>query len=83
LWAAGVLGVLAIAIAVLIVLNAKDRKDRESPPPTVTNTITESSPKALPAPGIELPPVAVEPAAGGPPEVVTRSTSPPSELTST
>ena len=38
LWAAGVLGALAIVIAILIVLNAQDRKDREPPPPTVTNT---------------------------------------------
>ncbi|MGP4058351.1 protein kinase domain-containing protein [Mycobacterium sp. 4D054] len=37
LWAAGVLGTLAIVIAILIVLNAQDRKDR--PPPT---TITET-----------------------------------------
>jgi serine/threonine-protein kinase len=35
---------LAIVIAVLIVLNAQDRKDRPSSPPTVTNTITETTP---------------------------------------
>jgi tRNA A-37 threonylcarbamoyl transferase component Bud32 len=55
LWAAGVLGALAIVIAILIVLNAQDRKDKESPQPTVTNTITQTtpfqSPAALPAPG--------------------------------
>jgi eukaryotic-like serine/threonine-protein kinase len=44
LWAAGVLGALAIVIAILIVLNAQDRKDRQTPAPTVTNTITETTP---------------------------------------
>jgi eukaryotic-like serine/threonine-protein kinase len=44
-----VLGVLAIVIAILIVLNAQDRKDRETPPPTVTNTITETTPNESPA----------------------------------
>ncbi|BBW99533.1 serine/threonine protein kinase [Mycolicibacterium moriokaense] len=45
LWAAGVLGALAIVIAILIVLNAQDRKDQEQlPPPTITNTITETTP---------------------------------------
>jgi serine/threonine-protein kinase len=54
LWAAGVLGALAIVIAILIVLNAQDQKAKQSPPPTVTNTITHTtpfSPTALPAPG--------------------------------
>ncbi|MEV3903723.1 protein kinase [Mycobacterium sp. NPDC050551] len=55
LWAAGVLGALAIVIAVLIVLNAQDRRDQQSPAPTITNTITETtppaSPTAMPAPG--------------------------------
>jgi serine/threonine-protein kinase len=58
LWAAGVLGALAIVIAILIVLNAQDKKDRQSPPPTVTNTITQTtpfqSPAAMPG-GIERP----------------------------
>ncbi|MGE0214894.1 protein kinase domain-containing protein [Mycolicibacterium sp.] len=36
LWAAGVLGALAIVIAILIVLNAQDRAN--TPPPTVTET---------------------------------------------
>jgi eukaryotic-like serine/threonine-protein kinase len=44
LWAAGVLGALAIVIAILIVLNAQDRNDQAPPPPTVTNTITETTP---------------------------------------
>jgi serine/threonine-protein kinase len=44
LWAAGVLGALAIVIAVLIVLNAQDHKDRQPAPPTVTNTITRTTP---------------------------------------
>ena len=38
LWAAGVLGALAIVIAILIVLNAQDKKDQQPPAPTVTNT---------------------------------------------
>lgn len=60
LWAAGVLGALAIVIAILIVLNAQDRKDREqSPPPTVTDTVTETTPyeetpAAMPDPMIML-----------------------------
>src|ERR1700710_2229273 len=49
LWAAGVLGALAIVIAILIVLNAQDRKDRPSSPPTVTNTITQTTPFQSPA----------------------------------
>src|SRR5436305_7437668 len=49
LWAAGVLGALAIVIAVLIVLNAQDKKDQKSPPPTVTNTITETTPFQSPS----------------------------------
>jgi serine/threonine-protein kinase len=49
LWAAGVLGALAIVIAVLIVLNAQDKKGHQSPPPTVTNTITETTPFQSPS----------------------------------
>ncbi|MCT7661266.1 serine/threonine-protein kinase [Mycobacterium deserti] len=49
LWAAGVLGALAIVIAILIVLNAQDRKDQQAPPPTITNTITETTPFESPA----------------------------------
>ncbi|KWX23482.1 protein kinase domain-containing protein [Mycolicibacterium wolinskyi] len=50
LWAAGVLGALAIVIAILIVLNAQDRKEREqTPPPTVTDTVTETTPYQSPA----------------------------------
>ncbi len=48
LWAAGVLGALAIAIAILIVLNAQDKKDRQSPPPTVTDTVTQTTPQGAP-----------------------------------
>ncbi|MDT5017290.1 MAG: eukaryotic-like serine/threonine-protein kinase, partial [Mycobacterium sp.] len=44
LWAAGVLGALAIVIAILIVLNAQDRKDKAPTPPTVTDTITQTTP---------------------------------------
>jgi serine/threonine-protein kinase len=50
LWAAGVLGALAIVIAVLIVINARDRQDRQQqPPPTVSESVTTPSPKAAPA----------------------------------
>ena len=50
LWAAGVLGALAIIIAILIVLNAQDRKEqRQTPPPTVTDTVTETTPYETPA----------------------------------
>jgi serine/threonine-protein kinase len=52
-----VLGALAIVIAILIVLNAQDRKDNQLPPPTITNTSTTivpppppASPGAMPAP---------------------------------
>ncbi|BBY27215.1 protein kinase domain-containing protein [Mycolicibacterium sediminis] len=53
LWAAGVLGALAIVIAILIVLNAQDRKDTQLPPPTITNTTIVTpppSPSAMPGP---------------------------------
>ncbi|MBI3217789.1 MAG: serine/threonine protein kinase [Mycobacterium sp.] len=41
LWAAGVLGALAIVIAVLIVVNARDNNlKQQQPPPTVTDTVT-------------------------------------------
>ncbi|CAN5399432.1 protein kinase [soil metagenome] len=41
LWAAGVLGALAIVIAVLIVLNARENNlDQQQTPPTVTDTVT-------------------------------------------
>ncbi len=43
LWAAGVLGALAIAIAILIVLNAQDKKDRDTTPPTITDTVTQTT----------------------------------------
>ena len=49
LWAAGVLGALAIVIAILIVLNAQDRKDRPAP-----TTITETPSSQTSAP--EAPP---------------------------
>ncbi len=39
------LGALAIVIAILIVLNAQDRKDqKQTPSPTITNTITQTTP---------------------------------------
>ncbi|MET0900847.1 MAG: protein kinase [Mycobacterium sp.] len=41
LWAAGVLGALAIVIAVLIILNSRgDNLDQQQVPPTVTDTVT-------------------------------------------
>jgi hypothetical protein len=40
---------LAIVIAILIVLNAQDRKDRQPAPPTVTNTITQTTPFQSPS----------------------------------
>ena len=43
------LGALAIVIAILIVLNAQDKKDQKPPAPTVTNTITETTPFQSPA----------------------------------
>jgi len=59
LWAAGVLGALAIVIAILIVLNAQDRKDRAPVPTTVTETPTSQTP----APGApETPGAAPAPA---------------------
>jgi serine/threonine-protein kinase len=59
LWAAGVLGALAIVIAILIVLNAQDRKDNQPSPTTITNTSTTivppPSPSAMPAPSWQGP----------------------------
>ncbi len=49
LWAAGVLGALAIVIAILIVLNAQDRKDQQLPVPTITNTTIVTPPRSSPA----------------------------------
>jgi serine/threonine-protein kinase len=43
-----VLGALAIAIAILIVLNAQDKKGHQSPPPTVTDTVTQTTPNGAP-----------------------------------
>jgi eukaryotic-like serine/threonine-protein kinase len=51
LWAAGVLGALAIVIAVLIVINARDNSvNQQQSPPTVTDTVTPSSGAPEPAP---------------------------------
>jgi serine/threonine protein kinase len=49
LWAAGVLGALAIIIAILIVLNAQDKKDKDLPRQTVTTTTVLPSPSSSPA----------------------------------
>lgn len=50
LWAAGVLGALAIVIAILIVLNAQDRSDRPAPT-TITETPSGQTSAPEPAPG--------------------------------
>lgn len=63
LWAAGVLGALAIVIAILIVLNAQDRKDTQLPPPTITNTITTEAPPPGQS-GAEATPSAMTPRGG-------------------
>jgi serine/threonine-protein kinase len=49
LWAAGVLGALAIIIAIMIVLNAQDKKDKELPRQTVTTTTVLPAPSSSPA----------------------------------
>jgi serine/threonine protein kinase len=50
LWAAGVLGALAIVIAALIVINARDKQDRQQQTPTVSESVTTpaSAPPASP-----------------------------------
>ena len=50
LWAAGVLGALAIVIAVLIVINARDRQTQQQTPPTVSESVTTSAQSAGPTP---------------------------------
>ena len=49
LWAAGVLGALAIVIAILIVLNAQDRQDRPPSGDETSQTTPAESPAAAPA----------------------------------
>ena len=49
LWAAGVLGALAIVIAILIVLNAQDRQDRAPSGDETSQTTPSESPAAAPA----------------------------------
>jgi serine/threonine-protein kinase len=51
LWAAGVLGALAIIIAVLIVLNAQDKRDRPVQQETSTSTTVIGVPPASPPSG--------------------------------
>ncbi|MGW0160311.1 protein kinase domain-containing protein [Mycobacterium sp. NPDC003323] len=48
LWAAGVLGALAIIIAVLIVVNAQDKQDNQVQPETSTSTTVIGVPPAPP-----------------------------------
>ena len=57
LWAAGVLGALAIIIAVLIVINSRTENQQQPPPPTVTDTGT---------PPATAPPPSKTPAGAGP-----------------
>ncbi|OBK12293.1 serine/threonine-protein kinase [Mycobacterium asiaticum] len=52
LWAAGVLGALAIIIAVLIVINSKADTQQQPAPPTVTNTGSAPAAGIGPGPGI-------------------------------
>ncbi|HZA11793.1 protein kinase domain-containing protein [Mycobacterium sp.] len=50
LWAAGVLGALAIVIAALIVINARDKADRQQQtPPTISESVTTPAQSAPPA----------------------------------
>ncbi len=51
LWAAGVLGALAIVIAVLIVVNAQDQRDRPVQQETSTSTTVIGVPAEPPPPG--------------------------------
>jgi serine/threonine-protein kinase len=53
LWAAGVLGALAIIIAVLIVINSGGENGQQTPPPTVTDTGTP--PATAPPPPSKTP----------------------------
>jgi serine/threonine-protein kinase len=48
LWAAGVLGALAIIIAILMVLNVQDRKEQRPAPTTETSTTVLPAPPATP-----------------------------------
>ncbi|WP_099023874.1 protein kinase domain-containing protein [Mycolicibacterium palauense] len=51
LWAAGVLGALAIVIAVILVINSRDSLNSpDSTPQTVTNTVTPSTEEPAPVP---------------------------------
>jgi serine/threonine-protein kinase len=51
LWAAGVLGALAIVIAVLIVINARDKQSQQQQvPPTVSQSVTSPAAPARSAP---------------------------------
>jgi serine/threonine-protein kinase len=51
LWAAGVLGALAIIIAVLIVVNAQDKRDRPAQQETSTSTTVIGVPPEAPPSG--------------------------------
>jgi serine/threonine-protein kinase len=66
LWAAGVLGALAIIIAILMVLNVQDRKEQKPAPSTETSTTVLPAPPATPGatPGA-MPAPAGDPGARG------------------
>jgi eukaryotic-like serine/threonine-protein kinase len=53
LWAAGVLGALAIIIAVIIVINSRTENEQQTPAPTVTDTGTP--PATAPPPATKTP----------------------------
>jgi eukaryotic-like serine/threonine-protein kinase len=64
LWAAGVLGALAIIIAVLIVINSRTENEQQTPAPTVTDTGTP--PATAPPPGTAPPPATKTPTGSAP-----------------
>jgi len=71
LWAAGVLGALAIIIAVVLLLGSPDRaKEPANPaPPTITNTLTQTVPPSsseTSTPGAEAPIDGAQPDGSGP-----------------
>jgi serine/threonine-protein kinase len=56
LWAAGVLGALAIIIAILMVLNVQDRKDKPAPTTETSTTVVGPSPAPSSATPGAMPP---------------------------
>ena len=67
LWAAGVLGALAIIIAVLIVINARENNlQQQQPRPTVTDTVTPGTQPPAVTPGTPPPAAPTAWTPGGP-----------------